>query len=96
MNKFDPYAALAHFVGNLPTLIAVLLSWRHSNRRFRGLTARYSGLNGRFDDFNARLSSEFAGVNRRIDDTRDLLCWDFRRVEKVMDARLRRLEDRER
>ena len=74
MSKFDPYAAPAQFVGSLPTLIAVLLAWMHSN---------------------SRLSDINNNLNHRIDDTRGLLRAEFRRVEEVMDARLKHLEERE-
>jgi hypothetical protein len=56
--------------------------------------------NSRFGDFNNRLSEirsdmnrRFDDMNRRIDDTRDLLRAEFFRVEQVMDARLKHLEE---
>ena len=68
----DPTAVLAQFLGSLPTFIAVVLAWMHSN---------------------SRMSDVQNGLNRRIDDTRDLLRAEFRRVEEVMDARLKHLEE---
>jgi len=58
--------------------------------------------NGRFGDVNGR----FADLHKRIDDLRDIiraesastraeLRAELRRVEDVMDARLRHLEERE-
>jgi len=56
--------------------------------------------NSRFGDFNNRLSEirsdmnrRFDDVDRRIEDTRDLLRAEFFRVEQVMDARLKHLEE---
>jgi hypothetical protein len=59
-------------------LIAVLLA--HINARIDGLSA---SVNGRFD-----------GVNQRFDDMRDLWRAELRRVEEVLDARLKHLEER--
>jgi hypothetical protein len=69
----DPTVSLSQFVGSLPTLIAVLLTWIHSN---------------------SRMSDMQNNLNHGIDDTRDLLRAEFRRVEEVMDARLKHLEER--
>ncbi len=40
------------------------------------------------------LSSRFEAVNRRFDDMRDLWRAELRRVEEVLDARLKHLEER--
>jgi hypothetical protein len=45
---------------------------------------------------NGRISGLKEDLARRMDDTRDLLRAEFRRVEEVMDARLKHLEERER
>jgi hypothetical protein len=52
------------------------------DRRFDGMSRRFDDMGRRFDD-----------VNRRIDDTRDLLRAEFLRVEQVLDARVRHLEE---
>jgi hypothetical protein len=83
MPQIDTTVALSQFVGSLPTFIAVILAWLQSN-------ARISDTNTRFD--------------KRIDDLRDLiraesqatrseLRAELRRVEEVMDARLKHLEE---
>lgn len=83
----DTSGALTQFVGSLPTFIAVILAWMHSNGRF-------SDTNNRIGDTNSRLA-------KRIDDLRDLIRAEsatiraeLRRVEDVMDARLKHLEER--
>ncbi len=70
--SIDPTVSLSQFVGSLPTFIAVLLAWIHSN---------------------SRMSDMQKNLNQRIDDMRDLLRAEFRRVEEVMDARLKHLEE---
>ncbi len=56
--------------------------------------------NSRFNDFNSCLSELRADLNRRFDDTnhriadtRDPLRAEFLRVEQVLDARVRHLEE---
>jgi hypothetical protein len=44
----------------------------------------------RFDAVNAR----FDGINNRFDDMRDLWRAELRRVEEVLDARLKHIEER--
>jgi hypothetical protein len=79
MPHIDPGKALTIFLGNVPTFLAVVLAWMHSNVRMSDLQARMSDMN--------------ASLSRRIDDTRDLLRAEFRRVEEVMDARIKHLEE---
>ena len=50
------------------------------------LTAVYVLLTGRMD-------ASFAAVNTRFDDMRDLWRAELRRVEEVLDARLKHLEE---
>ena len=74
MPHIDTAQGLTIFIGNLPTFLAVVLAWMHSNSRTSDM------------DLN---------LSRRIDDTRDLLRAEFRRVEEVMDARVKHLGQRE-
>lgn len=43
---------------------------------------------------NARVAAGFEAVNQRFDDARDLWRAELRRVEEVLDARLKHLEER--
>ncbi|HTS50408.1 MAG TPA: hypothetical protein VMH05_20825 [Bryobacteraceae bacterium] len=43
---------------------------------------------------NARFSSSEKSINQRFDDMRDLWRAELHRVEEVLDARLRHLEER--
>jgi hypothetical protein len=42
---------------------------------------------------NRRMTDGFAAINQRFDDMRDLWRAELRRVEEVLDARLKHLED---
>ena len=53
-----------------------------------GFVAAY--FNARFDKIDTR----FDAIDRRFDDMRDLWRAELRRVEEVLDARLKHLEER--
>jgi len=42
---------------------------------------------------NSRLSAFEAAINKRFDDMREIWCTELRRVEDVLDARLKHLEE---
>jgi len=50
--------------------------------------------NSRLTDLRLHLDSRFDDVDRRFDDMRDLWRSELHRVEEVIDARLKHLEDR--
>ena len=54
------------------------------------INAKFDGMNERFDGVNQR----FDAINQRFDDMRDLWRAELRRVEEVIDARLKHLEER--
>jgi hypothetical protein len=58
--------------------------------RFDAVDARFDSVNGRFDSVNGR----FDAINTRFDDMRDLWRAELRRVEEVLDARLKHIEER--
>ena len=53
------------------------------------INAKFEGVNQRFESVNQR----FEGLNQRFDDMRDLRRTELRRVEDVLDARLKHLEE---
>jgi hypothetical protein len=57
------------------------------NAAMFGLLVMY--MNARFDSVDRR----FGGINQRFDDMRDLWRAELHRVEEVLDARLRHIED---
>jgi hypothetical protein len=72
MDKFDSATALAQLVGSLPTLIAVLLAWMHSNARFGDLQ---NTVNQRINDLRSELKD-----NTKAEAA--LIRAEFRRVEE--------------
>ena len=68
----------------MPTLLGTLIvvvftAWLNT----RVMRARFDALNSRFD-----------ALNTRLDDMRDLWRAELRRVEEVLDARLKHLEEK--
>ena len=59
------------------------------NAKFDSVNQRFDGVNQRFEGVNQR----FEGINQRFDDMRDLWRTELRRVEDVIDARLKHLEE---
>ena len=57
-----------------------------------GLVLAY--MNSRFTLLQKNLDLRFDEVNRRFDDMRDLWRAELHRVEEVLDARLKHLEER--
>ncbi len=52
--------------------------------------SKFAAVNSRFDAVNAR----FDGIDKRFDDMRELWRAELRRVEEIIDARLKHLEER--
>ena len=49
--------------------------------------------NQRLNDLSRNMDTRFSEVNRRIDDSKDILRSEMFRVEQVLDARLKHLEE---
>lgn len=69
------------------------------NATLIGILVAY--INARFDKQDAKFEARFEGIerrfdaiNQRFDDMRDLWRAELRRVEEVLDARLKHLEER--
>lgn len=60
------------------------------NAKFSAVDAKFEAINTKFDAVNQRLD----GIDKRFDDMRDLWRAELRRVEEVLDARLKHLEQR--
>jgi hypothetical protein len=54
------------------------------------MKAKFDGVDGQFKSVGQRLDS----MNQRFDDMRDFWRADLRRFEEVLDARLKRLDER--
>ena len=60
------------------------------NARFTGVDKGFDAVDKRFDAVDKR----FDAVDQRFDDMRDLWRAELHRVEEVLDARLKHLEER--
>jgi hypothetical protein len=67
-------------LASIPTMVVVLIGILLNNSR---LTDLKTDMNTRFDE-----------VNRRFEEMKDLWRSELRRVEEVLDARLKHLEER--
>ena len=78
---------LALVIGIPAAINAVLIGllMAYINAKFEGVNERFLGVNQRFDV-----------IDRRFDDMRDLWRSELHRVEGVLDARLRHIEEERR
>lgn len=70
-----------------PTMLTVLVGILINN-------ARLSDTNARIGDTNSRIAELRVHMDSRFDDMRDTWRAELRRVEEVIDARLKHLEER--
>ncbi len=74
-------------LASVPTMLTVLVGILINNSRLSDVHARLgelcSHMDGRFND-----------VDRRFDEMKEMWRTELRRVEEVLDARLKHLEDR--
>lgn len=62
------------------------------NTLFFGILIAY--INTKIAAMNTTMETRFAAINQRFDDMRDLWRAELRRVEEILDARLKHLEER--
>ena len=74
-----------------PTMITVLIGILINNARMGDLR---SSVDGRFVDLRAYMDLRFNDVDRRLDEMKDMWRSELHRVEEVLDARLKHLEER--
>jgi hypothetical protein len=65
-----------------------------NNSRLGDTNARISDTNARIGELRGHLDARFNEVDRRFDEMRDLWRSGLYRVEQVIDARLKHLEER--
>ena len=85
----------------VPTMLTVLVGILINNSRLNDLNSRISDLRdemgSRFGDIGSRfgdMNSRFDRVDQRFDEMRDLWRAELHRVEEVLDARLKHIEER--
>ncbi len=77
------------------TLIGLVIAY--INAKIGRVESKFEGVNARFDAVNARFDGvdrRFDAIDRRFDDMRDLWRAELRRVEEVLYARLKHIEER--
>lgn len=85
-------------LATVPTMITVLIGILINNSRISDLNARMGDLtasvNGRFGELRAYMDLRFNDVDRRLDEMKDMWRSELHRVEEVLGARLKHLEER--
>ncbi len=75
-------------------LIGLLIAY--INAKFESVHAKFEGVNAKFEGVEGRfrgIDQRFDQIDQRFDDMRDLWRAELRRVEEIIDARLRHLEE---
>ncbi len=75
----------------VPAALCVLLTTvilAYINVKFASIDGKFDAVNQRFEGVNQR----FDAIDKRFDDMRDLWRSELRRVEEVLDGRLKHLE----
>jgi len=74
------------------TLIGLVIAY--INAKIGKVESKFDAVDARFDSVNNSINSRFDAMDRRFDDMRDLWRAELRRVEEVLDARLKHIEER--
>lgn len=88
-------------LASVPTMLAVMMSSlinnsclsdlrSHIDARFSDVDKRFGDIEKRFNEVDRRLNN----VDRRFDEMKDMWRSELHRVEGVLDARLKHLEER--
>ena len=81
-------------LASIPTMLTVLIGILINNSRLGGLSSRIGDVNSRMGDMNSRIDDLRSHMDKRFDDMRVTWQSELRRVEEVLDARLKHLEER--
>ena len=87
----SPDQILTIALASVPTMLTVLIGILINNSRLSDLMSRVSNVDS---SLNARIDNLSHHVDKRFDDMRAMWQADLRRVEEVLDARLKHLEER--
>jgi hypothetical protein len=77
-----------------PTMLVVMIGILISNARLGDMNARLAELRAHMDSRFNDVDHRFDGVDRRFDEMKDLWRSELHRVEEVLDARLKHIEER--
>jgi hypothetical protein len=87
-------AALASAPSTLVVLIGILMNNSRMNDMNARLAEGLAQVNGRLAELRSDMNTRFDQVDRRFDDLKELWRSELHRVEEILDARLKHLEDR--
>jgi len=79
-------------LASVPTMLTVLIGILINNARLSDLNARIGDLNARMSELRSYMDDRFRHIDDRFDDTRETWRSELRRVEEVIDARLKHIE----
>ena len=89
--------ALSIGVPTLAVLVGILINNSRLgdvNGRLNDMNSRIGDMNSRLNDMNVRVNELRAHMDARFDDMKDMWRAELHRVEEVLDARLKHLEER--
>jgi len=78
----------------VPTMLTVLSGILLNNARLSDVNSRLGELRSHMDDRFNDVDRRFDGVDRRFEELKEMWRTELHRVEEVLDARLKHLEDR--
>jgi hypothetical protein len=85
--EINPGQILSIALASVPTMLTVLMGILINNSRLGDVNARIGDVNARINDLRSHMDSRF-------DEMRSAWQSELRRVEEVLDARLKHLEER--
>jgi hypothetical protein len=88
---------LSNRVPTLAVLAGILINnsrMGDMNSRMGDMNSRPGDINARLGNMNSRLDELRADMDARFDDMKDMWRSELHRVQEVLDARLRHLEER--
>ena len=78
-------------LASVPTMITVLIGILINSARLSDLR---SSVDGRFSDLRSYMDLRFNDIDRRLEEMKEIWRSELHRVEGVLDARLKHLEER--
>jgi cell shape-determining protein MreC len=89
--EINPGQILSIALASVPTMLTVLVGILINNSRLGDLNARINDLRSNVD---SRIDDLRSHIDSRFDEMRSTWTSELRRVEEVLDARLKHLEER--
>jgi hypothetical protein len=81
-------------LASVPTMLTVLIGILLNNARLSDVNSRLGELRSHMDTRFNDVDRRFDGVDRRFEEMKEMWRTELRRVEEVLDARLKHLEER--